>query len=86
MKTTLLSCYQKFPEIFEGLYSYRCLSIQSVRKILEKNGAIMRGIFRITTLHLRIGALCITAAPESSSKEHGPALLPLRKGVRGSPD
>lgn len=85
MKTTLLSCYQKFLEICEGFVQLS-LSLHSVRKILEKNGAIMRGIFRVTTSHLRIGTLCTKAAPEGSGKEQDPALLPLWKGMRGSPD
>lgn len=68
----------------EGLFSYHCLSIQSIRKTLEKNGAIMRESFRIKTLHLQIGALCITAAPEGSSQD--PILLLLWKGMRGHPD
>lgn len=63
----------KFFEICEDLYSYHCLSIQSIRKILEKNGAFMRGIFRKMALHLQTGALCITAASGSYSKEQNPA-------------
>lgn len=63
----------KFFEICEDLYSYHCLSIQSIRKILEKNGAFMRGIFRKTALHLQTEALCITAASGSYSKEQNPA-------------
>lgn len=63
----------KFFEICEDLYSYHCFSIQSIRKILEKNGAFMRGMFRKMALHLQTGALCITAASGSYSKEQNPA-------------